>query len=531
MAQASDAGRAGRGRNGRRGDRGRGGCRGTPLGTVPRKASEVGACKDLEGHIFTIGSGNKGKDRNMLRTSMEKMATYIGTKYSNKAAQEWTSDKKIILQEPAYLQAILVRHAERVKATRERIQLRFKSLRAEKMAIKDKLISAPTNCGLLKELREVDDQIAKGDIKLKDEVEMKLTNDEKTVHSKAWHTHRESSNSLKKSRGKIYSLLLGQCTQVLVDKMKQDVDWVKISGSFNPTLLFKLIKKFVLKQSDNQYKTAVLIDEQLSILSFRQDDQVGNATYYDWFTTRVEVACQAGVCYHSPDLLEDKAAQLNMAAYDTLLPAKKKAVVDVVEQEYLAYLFINNSNAKMHSQLKKDVANNYYKGNMDSYSKDTHKALTLMNEYKPLKLDAQVIPAQGTAFVTGGQGGKGRKGAKYLQDAEWNALSPEAKFKIIEAHKKGAKGGEDNDDKSSLSAKLAKTIKSLSKTTRLLERDNKKLRKSVSALQKCNKDDDNDSSISTVEGSSHFQDALEILKEHHSRIVLALKHGSSWSWT
>ncbi len=23
--------------------------------TVPRKASEVGACKDLEGHIFTIG--------------------------------------------------------------------------------------------------------------------------------------------------------------------------------------------------------------------------------------------------------------------------------------------------------------------------------------------------------------------------------------------------------------------------------------------------------------------------------------------
>jgi hypothetical protein len=29
--------------------------------TVPRKASEVGACKDLEGHVFTIGSGNKIK--------------------------------------------------------------------------------------------------------------------------------------------------------------------------------------------------------------------------------------------------------------------------------------------------------------------------------------------------------------------------------------------------------------------------------------------------------------------------------------
>ena len=97
---------------------------------------------------------------------------------------------------------------------------------------------------------------------------MKLTDDEKTAHSNAWRTHQESSDSLKKSRGKIYSLLLGQCTQVLVDKMKQDADWVKISGLFDSTLLFKLIKKFVLKQSNNQYKTAVLIAEQLSILLF-----------------------------------------------------------------------------------------------------------------------------------------------------------------------------------------------------------------------------------------------------------------------
>jgi hypothetical protein len=76
--------------------------------------------------------------------------------------------------------------------------------------------------------------------------------------------------------------------------------------------------------------------------------------------------------------------------------------------------------------------------------------------------------------VTGSQGGKGRKGAKYLQDAGLNALSPEMKSNIIEAHKKGAKGGEDNDDKSSLSAKLVKTIKSLSKTMRTLEKDNKR---------------------------------------------------------
>jgi len=97
---------------------------------------------------------------------------------------------------------------------------------------------------------------------------MKLTGDERTAHSNRWRTHRETTESLKNSRGKIYSLLLSQCTQVLVDKMKQDTDWVTISESFDPNRLFKLIEKFVLKQSDNQYKTAVLIAEQLSILQF-----------------------------------------------------------------------------------------------------------------------------------------------------------------------------------------------------------------------------------------------------------------------
>ncbi len=120
---------------------------------MPCKASEVEACKDLKGHIFTIGSGNKGKDGDMLRTSMEKMATYIGTKYGNKAAQEWTSKKKIALLEPTYSQAILDRHAERVKAIRDRINLKLTSLKTEKAATAEEIKANSTNRALLKEMR------------------------------------------------------------------------------------------------------------------------------------------------------------------------------------------------------------------------------------------------------------------------------------------------------------------------------------------------------------------------------------------
>ena len=68
---------------------------------MPSKASEVGASKDLKGDVFAIGSGNKGKDEDMLRTSMEKMTMHICVEFSAKAAQEWTSGKQTVFQEPA----------------------------------------------------------------------------------------------------------------------------------------------------------------------------------------------------------------------------------------------------------------------------------------------------------------------------------------------------------------------------------------------------------------------------------------------
>ena len=83
---------------------------------MPSTVSEVGACKDLEGNIFTIGSVNKGKDEDAFLTSMERMAMYICTEFGAKFAQEWTSGNQTVLKEPAYLQVVLARHAERVKA-------------------------------------------------------------------------------------------------------------------------------------------------------------------------------------------------------------------------------------------------------------------------------------------------------------------------------------------------------------------------------------------------------------------------------
>jgi hypothetical protein len=56
-------------------------------------------------------------------------------------------------------------------------------------------------------------------------------------------------------------------------------------------------------------------------------------------------------------------------------------------------------------------------------------------------------------------------------------------------------------------------MKSYSKTMKSLEKDNHRLKKSGSALQKCKENDDNDLSISPTECSSHFQKAIEFHEE------------------
>ncbi len=60
-----------------------------------------------------------------------------------------------------------------------------------------------------------------------------------------------------------------------------------------------------------------------------------------------------------------------------------------------------------------------------------------------------------------------------------------------------------------------------------LEKDNQRLKEFASSLQKCNEDEDNDLSISSVDGSSHFQEAMEMLQESHQNILLALKLSNS----
>jgi hypothetical protein len=258
MACQPHAGRAGCGGGGWGGRVGKVPKQNKP-GTLPFKGGEVGACNEVEGNVFTIGSGSKGKDGDMLHTSKEKLALNIGTTYGYDECQEWLLEKQLVLQEPTYPDAVLARHTIHSQVVNARVTKMVTSLQKQLDVIEGLLLLTPTDLNLLKSQMEVDNKLKLAKFELTDAVKVKTTADESVPFSNAWQTYHERVDCLVRKRGKVYSLVLGQCITVLLNKMKQDADWRAVSDFYDPLKILKLIEKFILKQSDNQYKIGIVI--------------------------------------------------------------------------------------------------------------------------------------------------------------------------------------------------------------------------------------------------------------------------------
>jgi hypothetical protein len=102
------------------------------------------------------------------------------------------------------------------------------------------------------QLAILDNKIAEGDYKQNIEVPIEIADSEKTQYKNDWRTYQERNALLTKHRGQAFSLILGQCTQLLQDKMKQDTDW-PAHASYDPLDLYQLIKKTMLVQTEDQY--------------------------------------------------------------------------------------------------------------------------------------------------------------------------------------------------------------------------------------------------------------------------------------
>jgi hypothetical protein len=132
-------------------------------------------------------------------------------------------------------------------------------------------------------------KIAQGEFAPSIEVPVLLTDSEKTQFSNYWRTFRERNTNLIKHRGQAFSLIQGQCTQLLQNKMKQDTDLNTVSISYDPLTLYRLIERTVLAQTEDQYPFFTVYDQELSFYLFKQDN-LSNPHWYELSIPRLTLA-------------------------------------------------------------------------------------------------------------------------------------------------------------------------------------------------------------------------------------------------
>jgi hypothetical protein len=208
--------------------------------------------------------------------------------------------------------------------------------------IKTAIAAAPNDMSPTGKLIDVTEKKSKAEQELLDEpsLELVMTLDKRYYHSNAHCTHREDNHKLVENRAKIYSLLIGQCTVPLKDKMKEDADWLNIANKYEHIWLVQLIEKTVLNQSNIKNPYQHVQDKMRAMLKFQQTAGMNNNNYYKKTANRVEMTLNAGGVFYTTMLLDLEAQEKNTLDYEDLTLNSEKLDVHLITQyKYLATLY------------------------------------------------------------------------------------------------------------------------------------------------------------------------------------------------
>jgi hypothetical protein len=172
-----------------------------------------------------------------MRTSWEKLVQYVGTNYGQDINNELQNKVWVVLTEPVHTDYVLAIHSVR-EVMIQNGQLNIKQARQAQENILKAAVQAGKDMDAPMKLAILQNEIAQGEFSASIEVPVVLTDSEKNQFSNDWRTFRECNTNLIKHRCQAFSLIQGQCTQLLQDKMKHDTDWNTVVISYAPLILY-----------------------------------------------------------------------------------------------------------------------------------------------------------------------------------------------------------------------------------------------------------------------------------------------------
>ncbi len=213
-----------------------------------------------------------------------------------------------------------------------------------------------------------------------------------------------------------YALVIGQCSEDLLGKIKGSTDYPAADTDQDAVKLLLIISGYCCRFDDHQQSVVALESAKHRMSTFYQTSEMTASDYIEFFKALVGVVETYGGAFgNEPGLIRAELIKRGVTGTNLLTPDSVilKAVTTTCREQYLSAMVLQGSDNSRYYQLKTDLANNMTKGT-DNYPKMLVDTMRLITDYKVPPRLQRVQPGgeTGVAFVQdGGRGAKKPAGA------------------------------------------------------------------------------------------------------------------------
>ena len=189
-------------------------------------------------------------------------------------------------------------------------------------------------------------------------------------------------NLLDSNLRKAYSLVWGQCSNIMRKKLEALPKYAELKSKFHVLALLREIKNINFKFEDQKYPFGSVYFANKRFVNYKQASGDSNNEHYDKFNNIVSVLDSYGIKLGQEAMLLDvDEIYLNLDASE-----KEKAIHITVaharnKERFSAFCFLSKADDDRYRALKNELENDFTKG-ADWYPKTMTNALYLLTNYK-----------------------------------------------------------------------------------------------------------------------------------------------------
>ena len=203
--------------------------------------------------------------------------------------------------------------------------------------------------------------------------------------------YREKMKVFANFRAGLYSLVLGQCTDALQERLKLHQDYQ--TANQDGIALLVIIRSLIHTFEENRKLSDAIMDVKKKFYKFYQGRYMSLERYHELFLAQVEVLDKVGIT------IEDEALVREVALQNGREVADDADRTEARNQE-LAIRFVRGTNNN-HKGYLRHLRNSYLDGS-DNYPRTVHEAYNILRRREEETL-ALSVEGDGMSFAQSGQ--------------------------------------------------------------------------------------------------------------------------------